>query len=103
MAHVISVYGQCGTGAFCLGGCDPLFSYSLDSCAPMPVCQSKTYKWENLDNAATNSKYLGNASASDWVYSGEPKFDDGNLVLTMPKESVGSLFANNHYVWYGKI
>ncbi|OJJ03580.1 hypothetical protein ASPVEDRAFT_134879 [Aspergillus versicolor CBS 583.65] len=98
-----SVYGQCGTGAFCLGGCDPLFSYSLDSCAPMPVCQSKTYKWENLDNAATNSKYLGNASASDWVYSGEPKFDDGNLVLTMPKESVGSLFANNHYVWYGKI
>ncbi|KAL4925594.1 putative cell wall glucanase (Utr2) [Aspergillus undulatus] len=98
-----SVYGQCGTGAYCLGGCDPLMSYSLDSCAPMPVCQSKTYKWENLDNAATNAKYLGNASAADWVYSGEPKLEDGNLVLTMPKESTGSLFANNHYVWYGKI
>ncbi|KAL4921062.1 concanavalin A-like lectin/glucanase domain-containing protein [Aspergillus aurantiobrunneus] len=98
-----SVYGQCGTGAYCLGGCDPLMSFSLDSCAPMPVCQSRTYKWENLDNAATNSKYLGNASAADWVYSGEPKIEDGNLVLTMPKESTGSLFANNHYVWYGKI
>ncbi|KAL4955870.1 concanavalin A-like lectin/glucanase domain-containing protein [Aspergillus filifer] len=98
-----SVYGQCGTGAYCLGGCDPLMSFSLDSCAPMPVCQSTTYTWDNLDNAATNAKYLGNASESDWVYSGEPKLEDGNLVLTMPKESTGSLFANNHYVWYGKI
>ncbi|KAL2843513.1 concanavalin A-like lectin/glucanase domain-containing protein [Aspergillus pseudoustus] len=98
-----SVYGQCGTGAYCLGGCDPLMSYSLDSCAPMPICQSKTYKWENLDNAATNNEYLGNASESDWVYSGYPKLEDGNLLLTMPKNSVGSLFANNHYVWYGKI
>ncbi|KAL3468414.1 concanavalin A-like lectin/glucanase domain-containing protein [Aspergillus heterothallicus] len=98
-----SVYGQCGTGAYCLGGCDPLMSYSLDSCAPMPVCQSKTYTWENLDNAATNNEYLGNATESDWVYSGYPKLEDGNLLLTMPKNSVGSLFANNHYVWYGKI
>ncbi|KAI9371653.1 concanavalin A-like lectin/glucanase domain-containing protein [Aspergillus egyptiacus] len=98
-----SVYGQCGTGAYCLGGCDPLMSYSLDSCAPMPVCQSKTYKWDNLDNAAHNNEYLGNASAADWVYSGDPILEDGNLLLTMPKNSVGSLFANNHYVWYGKI
>ncbi|KAL4808932.1 concanavalin A-like lectin/glucanase domain-containing protein [Aspergillus unguis] len=98
-----SVYGQCGTGAYCLGGCDPLMSHSLDSCAPMPVCKSNTYKWDNLDNAATNNEYLGNASAADWVYSGKPKLEDGNLVLTMPKESTGSLFANNHYIWYGKV
>ncbi|KAL3474219.1 concanavalin A-like lectin/glucanase domain-containing protein [Aspergillus californicus] len=98
-----SVYGQCGTGAYCLGGCDPLMSHSLDSCAPMPVCQSKTYTWDNLDNAALNNDYLGNASEADWVYSGSPKLEDGNLLLTMPKESVGSLFANNHYIWYGKI
>ncbi|KAL2803207.1 concanavalin A-like lectin/glucanase domain-containing protein [Aspergillus granulosus] len=98
-----SVYGQCGTGAYCLGGCDPLMSYSLDSCVPMPICQSKTYTWENLDNAATNNEYLGNASEADWVYSGYPELEDGNLLLTMPKNSVGSLFANNHYVWYGKI
>ncbi|PLB45641.1 hypothetical protein P170DRAFT_248333 [Aspergillus steynii IBT 23096] len=96
-------YGECGTGAYCLGGCDPLTSYSLDSCAPQPVCKSTTYKWDDLDRAALNTKYLGNASASDWTYSGFPKIKDGNLMLTMPKESVGSLFANNHYVWYGKI
>ncbi|KAL4991097.1 concanavalin A-like lectin/glucanase domain-containing protein [Aspergillus falconensis] len=98
-----SVYGQCGTGAYCLGGCDPLMSYSLDSCAPMPICESKSYKWDNLDSAATNNDYLGNASESDWVYSGKLKTEDGNLVLTMPKESTGSLVANNHYIWYGKI
>ncbi|KAA8647302.1 hypothetical protein EYZ11_009799 [Aspergillus tanneri] len=98
-----SQYGECGTGAYCLGGCDPLTSFSLDSCAPEPVCKSQTYKWDNLDSAAMNTKYLGDASKSDWVYSGFPKVEDGNLLLTMPKESVGSLFANNHYIWYGKI
>ncbi|KAL4875926.1 concanavalin A-like lectin/glucanase domain-containing protein [Aspergillus karnatakaensis] len=98
-----SVYGQCGTGAYCLGGCDPLMSFSLDSCAPMPVCQSKSYSWDNLDKSAPNNEYLGNATESDWVYTGYPELEDGNLVLTMPKESTGSLFSNNHYVWYGKI
>ncbi|CAP94650.1 putative glycosidase crf2 [Penicillium rubens] len=99
-----SQYGECGTGAYCLGGCDPLASFSLDSCAPMPVCESKTYTWENLDNAVTQDKYLGNASAADWTYSGkEVKTEDGNLIMTMPANSVGTLFANNHYVWYGKV
>ncbi|RAL00610.1 putative cell wall glucanase (Utr2) [Aspergillus ibericus CBS 121593] len=98
-----SQYGECGTGAYCLGGCDPLSSFSLDSCTGEPVCQSRTYTWDNLDNAALNTKYLGNASEYDWVYSGYPELDDGNLLLTMPKNTVGSLFANNHYIWYGKI
>lgn len=96
-------YGECGTGAYCLGGCDPLASFSLDSCAPMPVCESKTYTWDNLDNAVTQDKYLGNASAADWTYSGKVKTEDGNLIMTMPAKSVGTLFANNHYIWYGKI
>lgn len=52
---------------------------------------------------ALNTKYLGNASKYDWVYSGFPKVEDGNLLMTMPEESVGTLFANNHYIWYGKI
>jgi len=98
-----SVYGECGTGAYCLGGCDPKSSFSIDSCAPMPVCQSKSYTWDNLDNSALNTKYLGNATESDWTYSGFPKTKDGNLLMTMPKETVGTLFANNHYIWYGKI
>lgn len=98
-----SQYGECGTGAYCLGGCDPLSSFSLDSCVAEPICQNKTYSWDNLDNAALNTKYLGNATKYDWVYSGFPKIDDGNLVMTMPNGTVGTLFANNHYIWYGKI
>ncbi|KAJ5212285.1 glycosidase crf2 [Penicillium cinerascens] len=98
-----SQYGECGTGAYCLGGCDPQASFSLDSCAPMPICESKSYTWENLDNCALNTKYLGDASKSDWTYSGFPKTEDNNLLMTMPKDSVGTLFANNHYIWYGKV
>ena len=96
-------YGECGTGGYCLGGCDPLFSFSIDSCTPEPACKSTTYKWDNLDNAGLNTKYLGDASKTDWTYSGFPEVKDGNLYITMPKNSVGTLFANNHYVWYGKI
>jgi beta-glucanase (GH16 family) len=69
----------------------------------MPICESKTYNWDNLDNAVTQDKYLGNATEYDWTYSGKPKTEDGNLIMTMPAKSVGTLFANNHYIWYGKV
>ncbi|OJJ51299.1 hypothetical protein ASPZODRAFT_127356 [Penicilliopsis zonata CBS 506.65] len=98
-----SAYGECGVGAYCLGGCYPLASYSIDSCTPAPVCVNKTYTWDNLDKAASNEVYLGNATEYDWVYSGTPLLDNGNLLLTMPNNSVGTLFSNNHYVWYGRI
>lgn len=35
--------------------------------------------------------------------SGTPLSYGGNLLLTMPPDSVGTLVASNHYVWYGKI
>ncbi|KAL1963686.1 hypothetical protein VTN77DRAFT_7890 [Rasamsonia byssochlamydoides] len=98
-----SQYGQCGVGAYCLGGCDPLSSNSLDSCAPAPVCVNKTYTWDNLDSVQPNTKYLGNATAADWVSSGQPLINNGTLLLTMAPNTVGTLLANNHYVWYGKV
>src|SRR6266576_3147909 len=30
---------------YCLGGCNPLASYSLDSCTPNPVCQNTTVSY----------------------------------------------------------
>lgn len=69
----------------------------------MPTCESKSYAWDNLDNTALNTKYLGDASTADWTYSGFPEIQDGNLLMKMPKNSVGTLFANNHYVWFGKV
>ena len=103
----LSEYGQCGIGAYCLGGCDPLFSHSLDSCMPAPVCNSQDYKLSSLDGLTSNQEYLGDASKTNWVYSGEPKQykdgDDDVLLLTMPKDSVGTLLASTSYVWYGKV
>lgn len=29
--------------------------------------------------------------------------NDGNLLLTMAKDTKGSLLAYNHYIWYGKV
>lgn len=50
-----------------------------------------------------NTKYLGNASASDWMYSGQPLVSDGNLLLTMAKDTVGTVLSYNHYIWYGRV
>ena len=96
-------YGQCGVGAYCLGGCDPKYSNALDSCVPAPVCQSKDYSFSNLDGIVPNTKYLGDASKADWVSSGAPLPYDGKVLLTMPEGSVGTLLASTHYLWYGKV
>jgi len=104
-----SLYGDCGVGAFCLGGCDPLMSTTMDSCVPGPVCKSGTYKLDSLNNVQSNDKYLGDASKIDWQSQGTPApyKDPGSgqtsLLLTMAQGTVGTLLASTHYVWYGKI
>lgn len=103
-----SQYGECGVGAYCLGGCDALFSNSLDSCVPAPVCVSKDYPLSSLDGITPNTKYLGDASKSDWVSSGTPLQAPTNdaVILTLSEDgasSSGTLLASTHYVWYGKI
>ncbi|RMZ68516.1 cell wall glucanase [Pyrenophora seminiperda CCB06] len=104
-----SLYGDCGVGAFCLGGCDPLMSHSFDSCVPAPVCKSGTYKLDNLDDVQTIDNYLGDASKVNWQSQGKPTIytDPGNgqksTLLTMAQGTVGTLMASTYYVWYGKI
>jgi beta-glucanase (GH16 family) len=100
-------YGQCGVGAYCLGGCDPVNSFSLNSCVPNPVCKSQKYDFQNLNGMVENTKYLGDASTADWVYSGVPlSYTTGGksqVLLTMAQGTVGTLLASTHYVWYGKV
>ena len=64
-------------------------------------------KFDSLDGITPNTQYLGDASKSNWVSSGEPKvYEDGNgkqVLLTMPEHSVGTLLASTSYVWYGNI
>jgi beta-glucanase (GH16 family) len=104
-----SLYGDCGVGAFCLGGCDPLMSNTFDSCVPGPVCKSGTYSLDNLDDVQSIDKYLGDASKINWQSQGDPIiYTDPNsgkksTLLTMAQGTVGTLLASTHYVWYGKI
>lgn len=108
-AYKSVVYGECGVGAFCLGGCDPLMSHSFDSCVPGPVCKSGTYSLDSLDDVQSIDKYLGDASKINWQSQGTPAIytDPSNgkksTLLTMAKGTVGTLLASTHYVWYGKI
>lgn len=96
-------YGECGVGAFCLGGCDPTMSFSLDACLPAPVCKDKEYKFDSLDRVADIGSYLGDPSKADWVASGEPARNGDNMLLTMPKGSVGTVVSSTNYMWYGNV
>ncbi|KAH9886176.1 glycoside hydrolase family 16 protein [Xylariomycetidae sp. FL2044] len=98
-----SQYGQCGVGAYCLGGCDPRMSFSLDACVPAPVCASRTMKMDNTDGIVDVSKYLGDPTQADWVAQGTPLPYDGNVILTMPEDSVGTVLASTVYMWYGNV
>ncbi|KKY29730.1 putative glycoside hydrolase family 16 protein [Diaporthe ampelina] len=96
-------YGECGVGAYCLGGCDPRFSFSLDSCVPEPVCESRSLSMDSLDRVQTIDKYLGDPSEADWVSSGDPLVYKDNVLLTMPAYSAGTVLASTVYMWYGNV
>ncbi|KAI1339389.1 hypothetical protein F5Y15DRAFT_87079 [Xylariaceae sp. FL0016] len=98
-----SQYGQCGVGAYCLGGCDPRMSFSLDSCVPEPVCASKTLAMDSTDGIADVGDYLGDPTKADWVAQGTPLPYNGNVLLTMPPNSVGTVLASTVYMWYGNV
>ncbi|EPE35178.1 Concanavalin A-like lectins/glucanase [Glarea lozoyensis ATCC 20868] len=102
-APCCSQYGACGTGAYCLGGCDPLSSHKLSSCVPAPVCRSQNYDFTSLDRIIPNTKYLGDASKADWVSSGAPVIYNKNVLLTMAPDTVGTLLASSTYMWYGNV
>lgn len=78
-------------------------SYALDSCMPAPVCESKTYPMTSLDGIVDVSKYLGDPTTADWVSQGQPLAYDGNVLLTMAPNSVGTVLASTSYMWYGNV
>ncbi|KAI5289148.1 putative glycosidase crf2 [Ascosphaera aggregata] len=75
----------------------------MESCVPNPTCESRTYKWSNLDKVQPNYKYLGDPKSADWVSSGKLLTSGDSLIMTMAPDTVGTLLANNHYIWYGKV
>lgn len=78
-------------------------SHSLDSCAPEPVCQSKTTQFNSLDRITSKTEYLGDSSKTDWVMDGQAVVYDNNVLLTMADGTVGTLLASSTYLWYGNV
>ncbi|KAK6455817.1 Utr2 GPI anchored cell wall putative glycosidase [Scheffersomyces xylosifermentans] len=102
-APCCSQYGVCGTGAYCLGGCDTRFSFNSSSCMPMPRMSDFDTQFNNLSQVEIQNQYLGNASESDWVYTGWVDIHDDALLLQMPANSSGTVVSSTKYLWYGKV
>lgn len=98
-----SQYGQCGTGAYCLGGCDIRFSYSLDSCMPMPRMTDFNISFTSTKQLEKQDEYLGNSSETDWLYTGYIDTHDDALLLQMPNHTSGTVISSSKYLWYGKV
>ncbi|SCU86612.1 LAFA_0E01948g1_1 [Lachancea sp. 'fantastica'] len=101
-----SQYGVCGSGSYCLGGCNPRFSYNLTACMAMPICKDSQTIFSNYSsNVANQYTFLGDATANDWIYEGSiADYDDENaLLLTMPQYSSGAVLSSTRYMWYGKV
>jgi len=105
-APCCSEFGFCGAdNSFCHGGCNPLYSNSLDSCAPAPLCQNAVYTFETMDSIMPVASYNGNASAAAWT------LDKGNISLTtegelavlLTEDNGGTRLSTTHYVHYGTI
>lgn len=96
-------YGECGTGAHCLGGCNIKASYNMSACMPMPRMFNFTSTFENTDDLLDLTTYLGNASEGDWVYSGYIDTNDDALLLEMPNHTAGTVISSTKYLWYGKV
>lgn len=78
-------------------------SFTLDSCVPAPVCQDRTMKLDSTDSIVDMSRYFGDPDEADWVAQGEPVTRNGNVLLTMPRDSVGTVLASTVYMWYGTV
>lgn len=96
-------YGMCGTGSYCLGGCDPRYSFNLTACMPQPRMSSFQDSMSNASKILSMDTYLGNASQADWVFTGYINNADDALLLQMPKDSTGTVVSSTKYLWFGKV
>ncbi|GFZ47536.1 glycosylase, partial [Saitozyma sp. JCM 24511] len=82
-----------------------VYSYSLSSCKPDPICKSQTSTFYNLEKVWLNrSTYFGNATGYDWVVnSGEVIATDNGTKLTLNETNGGTKISSTRYIHYGKI
>lgn len=101
-----SEYGFCGTGESCLGGCNPLYSHTLTSCTPEPICANEVITFPDLSRVLTNAtSYDGNSTLHDFVVDKGDVFVSSadELVLTLTQQNNGTRMSSTRYVHYGTI
>ncbi|KAF4586682.1 hypothetical protein EYR40_010697 [Pleurotus pulmonarius] len=107
-APCCSEFGFCGSDDFCLGGCNPLASKSLDSCMPAPMCQDATHTFADNSRILTKASFFdGNASAYDFVVDKgtimNTNSSGGELALLLTKDNGGTRISSTRHVHYGTI
>ncbi|KAG7095355.1 hypothetical protein E1B28_006114 [Marasmius oreades] len=104
-APCCSEFGFCGTDDFCLGGCNPLTSFSLTSCKPNPVCKSTTYNFSNTSRILSNATYFdGDVEKYDWtVDKGSIQNSGSDIAMILTSSNGGTRLSSTRYVHYGKI
>ncbi|KAH8829294.1 glycoside hydrolase family 16 protein [Flagelloscypha sp. PMI_526] len=103
-APCCSEFGFCGDDDFCLGGCNPFSSKSIDACRPNPVCKDATYTFPSSKILSNSTYFDGNASAYDFVIDkGNIMNGTGEVVLLLTKENGGTRLSSTRYFHYGTI
>jgi len=91
-----------------MGGCNPLASNTLDSCRPVPICQSATHTFTDNSRIFSNaSLFDGNASEYDWVVNSgnimNTNTSGGELALLLTQDNNGTRISSTRYVHYATI
>lgn len=104
-APCCSEYGYCGSGPqFCLGGCNPFFSNTLNSCQPSPICKSQQYSFADGSRVTAASQFDGDADKYDWTLDGGNfTVSKNNLVMILTKTNSGTRLSSTRFIHYGKI
>ncbi|KAJ7760713.1 concanavalin A-like lectin/glucanase domain-containing protein [Mycena maculata] len=105
-APCCSEFGYCGSGGqFCLGGCNPFQSYTLDSCKPNPICKNTTYTFDDESRILTNSTLNnGDATEYDWTLDGgQINVTNGELDLLLTETNNGVRLSSTRFIHYGTI
>jgi len=107
-APCCSEYGYCGTGpGFCIGGCNPQYSYAWDSCKPTPICQNATYTFHDDSRIVNSTLYDGNATKYDFTLDKGDLYNlndsAGDLALLLTETNGGTRMSSTRYMWYGTV
>lgn len=105
-APCCSEYGFCGTDNFCLGGCNPFASNTMDSCKPSPICVDANHTFTDNSRILSNvTFYDGNATAHDWTLDKGFIFNTnssgGELAMILTETNGGTRLSSTRYMHYG--